>query len=316
MLGGSVLPTNRAWRLSMGNRSQAVGSDKAKPAWLHVGDGIPEFMRDALIPDLADYAAPKKMLMRWASEIEVIRLPEKEEREAMLVRMSLIGVDQHGSPMKQSLAAVIDEEYWAHFAYPGPATYEHEITSLNAAIRSCGLLALAEGAPIDDDSAVGEVLRAAENGDFNAKTNRAWHVLREMEQRYIEFLRKYPAELMERKCLRSLKSGASSTTLGQKVWCALWLMEHAPNLRKNEREDAEDQLSLLCADIVEGRRGLPPGAWDPSWFGKLLEGKEMTDLAGRFQRLRDKEIRLLAGNPYITTDILPPVTWDAYPPKG
>ena len=73
-------------------------------------------------------------------------------------------------------------------------------------------------------------------------------------------------------------------------------------------------LAEICIDMSKNRRHLAnAGPWKRDWFCKLL-GTKNEALSETFARIREPEIRRLAGHQRIATDLLPPLDENAFPP--
>jgi hypothetical protein len=171
-----------------------------------------------------------------------------------------------------------------------------------------------------EGSAASFVLRGVETGQPSSALLDSWFHLGTLLGRRLELLGSDPDQ--RRLYQINLKSGAPSTSIGQHVWYARWLIKNCRDF-KNYRATAEYELTGVCKDIVDQRRVLGgphggPPLWKRDWFKKLLKpGSHPSaepELLDRLTRLTKRQIDRLAKHEYITADLLPPLRVADFPP--
>jgi hypothetical protein len=259
-----------------------------------------------------DLESLKSELIDLAHAIEPIAIPSKQAWEGMLFERSL------NVPFKN------ERLYWAYHAYYGSERFRAAVDDYNTVVRFSGLVELAQGKAPAENSAASNVLRAIEDKRPSSALLDAWFHFGVLLGRQSELLEAHT----DQKGLfqRGLKSGASSTSIGQQVWYARWLEFHWLN-EGEDRATVESELAEMCNDVVRMRRkvhrhGEHQSPWEPDWFTKLFEGGrrpaplEIPELADRLTRMTRTQIERLSRHAFIPSKLLPPLRAIEFPRVG
>jgi hypothetical protein len=272
----------------MAKRTKASKWTDDEPTW------VTELVRERSRG--VDFSDLRKDLREMADVLEPIALPTDEEWEFILYKTSI------GDPWPN------ETPYWWFHDYPSSNGYRARAKEFNKEVEQTGIRQFATNDAVKDWCAVSVVLRAIEEERLSSAFIDAWAQLNSLLGRLLELRESQPSGKAHWK---SERSAGRNSTIGQHIWYARWVVEHAPDLKK-DRAAADDGIKRLCKEIVSESRGLPQESkWKRNWFGKLLV-RSREELADRLTRMTPDILERLAGHKWITADLLPPVDVGAY----
>lgn len=280
-----------------------------------VQDDPPDYMPKIVDSEESepDFAELEHAFRRKLDLLQPIFIPSTEQIDEMSVRTSL------------GLKSKYDESFWWYYAYATSESYRELVGEYNDRIAALGVpplvldpdrpaQVLTQRSSAEEHCHVALIRRGIAEKRISTEFVNAWGRLNLAAGLYHALIHLGKSEEVESR--RKFKAGLKSDTIGQRVWYARWLLAHTNNFGK-DRGIAEGVLVEICFDMCKARRHLASGGpWKGDWFGKLLGKKNRDELSESFVRIREPEIRRLAGHTRITNDLLPPLVKGAFSPNN
>jgi hypothetical protein len=202
------------------------------------------------------------------------------------------------------------DPYWWDHEYPSTNDYRARVKEFNKEVKRSGIHGWARGVVIREGCPIWVVSKAIQEQKLSSAFIDAWATLNILMGRLFE-LREFQVSASKVHS-KTVASAARNATLGQHIWYAHWVLEHAPHL-EDDRAAADEGIQTLCCEIVSKSRELPQERkWDRKWFRKLL-AESSNELVDRLTRMNAEKLKRLAGHKRITADLLPPLDDAAYP---